>query len=172
MRTSLIFFFVTFLAGCASPSHKPVHVVKVENLENTVDLGDAAWVKQRLISQYQAWKAVRHKDKGMGKNGIDCSGLVYVTFRDQFGIELPRTTELQNQIGEDVSRTDLRPGDLVFFKTGISKRHVGISMGDDRFLHTSTSKGVIISNLTDPYWQSAYWKAKRILVNMKKGLHQ
>jgi len=56
----------------------------------------------------------------------------------------------------------LRAGDMVFFKTGIFTRHVGMYIDKGNFLHVSSSKGVTISSLEDPYWASAYWKAQRI----------
>ena len=52
---------------------------------------------------------------GLSKEGIDCSGFVYVTYLEKFGIELPRSTKLQSQIGKEVKRSEIRPGDLVFF---------------------------------------------------------
>jgi len=61
-----------------------------------------------------------------------------------------------------VSRSALRTGDLVFFKTGIFIRHVGVYLERGRFLHASTSHGVMISELGDVYWKSRYWKARRI----------
>lgn len=98
----------------------------------------------------------------MSKRGIDCSGLVYTTYRDQLGIELPRTTRYQSQIGKAVKRNALRTGDLVFFKTSRKVRHVGIYIEDNKFLHASTKHGVMISKLTDYYWRDKYWHARRV----------
>jgi len=66
-------------------------------------------------------------------------------------------------MGKSISRKELKAGDLVFFKTGWLTKHVGIYIAGDKFLHASTSKGVTISYLTNAYWQSKYWKARRIL---------
>ncbi|MGH8762807.1 MAG: NlpC/P60 family protein, partial [Nitrosospira sp.] len=77
---------------------------------------------------------------------------------------LPRSTEFQAELGEDIGKAQLRAGDLVFFKTGISVRHVGVYLEGGRFLHASTSKGVMISRLNESYWKSAYWKAKRLAI--------
>jgi probable lipoprotein NlpC len=65
-------------------------------------------------------------------------------------------------LGANVDKNQLRAGDLVFFKTGRTDRHVGVYLENGTFLHASTSQGVIISKLDENYWKSAYWKAKRL----------
>lgn len=106
----------------------------------------------------------RHHVKlgGLSKHGIDCSGFVYVTFRSKLGCNVPRTTELQVKTGRKVDRNNLRVGDLVFFQTSLFYNHVGIYLGDSEFLHASSSRGVIISNLNETYWKKRYWTARRI----------
>lgn len=99
---------------------------------------------------------------GMSKKGIDCSGLVYVTYLSRLGMHVPRSTELQSSVGIPVKQSQLQPGDLVFFKTGLKQRHVGIYMGNKRFLHASSSRGVTVSRLDNVYWSRSYWKARRV----------
>jgi len=108
---------------------------------------------------------VRYKMGGLSRNGVDCSGFVYRLYKDGLGIKLPRSTELQSQLGEHVSKSQLKVGDLVFFKTGglFKSRHVGIYAGGNQFIHASTSRGVMKSSLNTPYWREAYWQSKRIL---------
>jgi len=121
-------------------------------------------VKQRLFNQHSEWKSVKYQLGGLSKSGIDCSGFVYRTFTDKFNIKLPRTTKQQALMGTSISdQTKLQVGDLVFFKTGIYQRHVGIYLENKKFLHVSTSKGVTISRLDNPYWKSKYWKSTRVL---------
>ena len=79
------------------------------------------------------------------KSGIDCSAFVQEAFRDQFGVELPRSTSDQQFAGTKVNRSTLKAGDLVLFKTGRTMRHIGIYIGNDKFVHASTSSGVIVS---------------------------
>jgi probable lipoprotein NlpC len=98
----------------------------------------------------------------MSHSGIDCSGFSVVTYRDLFGIKLPRKTTEQAVKGRAVSKKGLRAGDLVFFETGIWQKHVGIYMEKGRFIHASTSRGVMMSNLKDKYWRKSYWKARRL----------
>ncbi len=139
-----------------APASKPA-VSKAKTLRV-----DSRNVKQALLAQYQAWKHVRYQLGGLSRRGIDCSGFTQKTFADRFDITLPRDTRSQAKSGKAVSRKHLRPGDLVFFKIGHGTRHVGIYLDDGRFLHASTSKGVIISRLDEAYWAKHYWKAVRV----------
>jgi len=125
-------------------------------------MASAESVRSALYDQLDAWRGVRYRLGGLSTSGVDCSGFVYLTFRRRFGIDLPRTTRRQAGSGRYVSRRHLQPGDLVFFKTGIFTRHVGIYIESGRFLHVSTKRGVMVSNLEDSYWRKRYWKAVRI----------
>ncbi|WP_439212410.1 bifunctional murein DD-endopeptidase/murein LD-carboxypeptidase [Duffyella gerundensis] len=120
-------------------------------------------IKSRIMEQYDDWKGVRYRMGGTTKGGIDCSAFVQRTFRDQFGLDLPRSTWEQKDTGKEITRTKLRPGDLVMFRAGSTGRHVGIYLGNDNFVHASTSSGVMISNLNDSYWKRRYTEARRVL---------
>jgi cell wall-associated NlpC family hydrolase len=119
-------------------------------------------VEQLLDEQYRAWKGVPYRHGGTTRQGVDCSGLVYVTYRDLLGIDVPRTTKELAKAGKGVSRRKLSAGDLVFFKTGFFKRHVGIYTSRGAFLHASSSQGVTKSSLDSTYWKRRYWKARRL----------
>jgi cell wall-associated NlpC family hydrolase len=116
-----------------------------------------------LYGQLAEWKGVRHRTGGLNKSGVDCSGLVCLTLWKHFGLKVPRTTKDLSRYGKAVSRRRLAPGDLVFFKTGLLKRHVGIYIEDGKFLHASASRGVMLSDMEDDYWTRRYWKARRVL---------
>lgn len=120
-------------------------------------------VKSRIMEQYAVWKGVRYRLGGDTKRGIDCSAFVQRTFRDQFGLELPRSTSQQQDTGKEITRSKLRPGDLVMFRAGSTGRHVGIYLGNDNFVHASTSSGVMISSLNDDYWKKRYREGRRVL---------
>ncbi|CAI1525979.1 Probable endopeptidase Spr precursor [Serratia rubidaea] len=122
-------------------------------------------IKSKILDQYADWKGVRYRLGGESKRGIDCSAFVQRTFREQFGMDLPRSTYQQEDMGKKVQRSKLRPGDLVLFRSGSTGRHVGIYLGNDQFVHASTSNGVMISKLTNVYWNKRYHEARRVLTN-------
>jgi len=115
-----------------------------------------------LRAQAERWRGVPYRLGGSSETGVDCSAFVQITFRSRLGVDLPRTTEALAREGERVDRSELQAGDLVFFKTGFRQRHVGIYMGGKRFLHASTSRGVMTSSMNNVYWKERYWKARRI----------
>lgn len=96
--------------------------------------------------------------------GFDCSGLVGFVFLDAAGLRLPRSTGgLMDLRAEEVSRTRLRPGDLVLFRPG-GGGHVGIYVGEGRFVHAPSSGGTVrMDRLDTPYWQRAWAGARRVL---------
>ena len=97
--------------------------------------------------------------------GIDCSGLVYNSFKS-IGLSVPRTSDALSTQGRRVSSRVLQKGDLVFFATGSSPTnvsHVGIMINPNEFIHASSSKGVMISPLSDGYWSSKYLFARRLI---------
>ncbi|KXO09024.1 putative lipoprotein nlpC precursor [Moritella sp. JT01] len=120
------------------------------------------YVQRQLLAQYKDWHGTPHQWGGISKNGVDCSGLVKLTFKQLFSIYLPRTTAKQVKVGYSIKRQQLRTGDLVFFKTGINVRHVGIMVDEFQFFHASSSRGVILSRLDNPYWNRHYWQSRRV----------
>lgn len=102
------------------------------------------------------------------QSGFDCSGFIGYLFREEVGLELPRSTrELINLDAPKVARADLEPGDLILFNDRGRGRvsHAGIYLGDDQFIHSSSSRsgGVRIDSLDDSYWNRSYLQAKRVL---------
>ena len=119
---------------------------------------------QKIVATAKNYLGVPYVWGGTSPSGFDCSGLVYYVFR-QHGISLNRTAATQYQHGSYVSKANLQPGDLVFFqntyKSGIS--HVGIYIGSGQFIHASSSQGVTVSYLSNSYWSSHYYGARRIV---------
>ena len=102
------------------------------------------------------------------KSGFDCSGFVSYVYKEELGIQLPRTTsQLLNMDAPIIARADLEPGDLILFNDRGRGRvsHVGIYMGDDQFIHSSSSRsgGVRIDKLSNRHWNASYIQAKRVL---------
>ena len=117
-----------------------------------------------LIATAKKYIGVKYVWGGTSPTGFDCSGFVQYVFK-QHGITLNRTVVTQYQHGTAVSRSNLQPGDLVFFQntytTGLS--HIGIYIGNGEFIHASSSQGVTISQLSNNYWNSHYHSARRVL---------
>lgn len=141
------------LAGCSSHAPPP-----------SGSLSDSIVVVAQLNEQLRQWYGTPYRYGGLDRGGVDCSGFVYRTFSDRFDMQLPRSTAQQTGLGTKVSRDELMPGDLVFFKTGSGENglHVGIYDTNDEFIHASTSKGVTRSSLNNVYWRKVYWQARRI----------
>ena len=117
----------------------------------------------KIIATAKKYIGVPYVWGGSTPSGFDCSGFVQYVFKAH-GITLPRTSKEQWNIGTSVSKANLKPGDLVFFAntytTGVS--HLGIYIGNNQFIHASSSQGIVISSLSNSYWASHYHGAKRI----------
>lgn len=122
-------------------------------------------ISRALLDHYKQWSGVRYKYGGNTKDGIDCSYFVQDAIQHSFNKKIPRTTLYQSKHGIEIDKKELQTGDLVFFLTGKKGgRHVGIYLDYGDFMHVSTSKGVIISTLSNVYWKKHYWKSQRILL--------
>ena len=100
------------------------------------------------------------------ESGLDCSGFVGHVFREAAGVTLPRDSRAISEAAEPLPREELQPGDLVFFNTlNRPFSHVGIYLGDDRFVHASSSRtgSVMVSRLNDRYWRERFDGARRVL---------
>jgi cell wall-associated NlpC family hydrolase len=97
-------------------------------------------------------------------SGLDCSGFVRYVFQDTLGLALPRRAEEMSRVGEKVRISDLKPGDLVFFNTmRRTFSHVGIYIGDNKFVHSpSTGSTIRVDDLDDRYWEKRFTGARRV----------
>lgn len=165
-RSSQIVVSILFgilLSGCGSSpysgSTRYYQPVTAPSKHQSVDEQE---VRAALLRQYQEWQGTPYRLGGNNRSGIDCSGFTQVTFQHRFNHSLPRTTEAQARQGVEIDLQTMQPGDLLFFNTDIKVRHVGIYMGQGEFLHASTSRGVMISRLDNPYWQKNFWQVRRV----------
>lgn len=126
--------------------------------------------REKVIATARTFTGTPYKWGGTTRVGMDCSGLTCNAYRS-IEQELPRTADAQATVGKKVKRKKLAPGDLVFFATGKKKReitHVGIitvvnGNNDVKFIHSSTSLGVVETNLYSDYYIKRYRKARRII---------
>jgi cell wall-associated NlpC family hydrolase len=120
---------------------------------------------QDAIDQAMDLLGIRYRRGGSSpESGFDCSGFVSHVFREGLGLVLPRSSKEMSKSGEEISRDELRPGDLVFFNTmRHAFSHVGIYLGDSQFVHAPRTGGrVRIEDLRDGYWMKRFNGARRI----------
>lgn len=118
---------------------------------------------KKLIEYVHQWWAVPYRIGGNSKEGIDCSAFVQGLTNEAFGVSLPRTSREQADFCKEIPKQDLKEGDLVFFASGRSISHVGMYISNNKFVHASTSMGVVISDLNEAYWSRRFVKAGRLL---------
>ncbi|MDO6564594.1 NlpC/P60 family protein [Amphritea sp. 1_MG-2023] len=158
-RMALLMLFSLGLAGCslgpiasnrdamASPMASEIHTQ----------------IRARLLQQHHEWQGVPYRLGGSDKRGVDCSAFTQLALRQQLGIAIPRTTQQQAVVGRRVTTEAWLPGDLLFYRSRFKVRHVGIYIGQGEFLHASTSRGVMISRIDNPYWRASFWQARRLI---------
>ena len=135
------------------------------NFESKKVPAASASIVARVISSAENKLGSTYVYGDTGSEGFDCSGLVYSIYNDELGISIPRSSRTQSTFGKQVSKSDLQEGDLVFFNTtGNGVSHVGIYVGDGKFIHASSGQGkVMTSSLTEGYYQERYVHATRVL---------
>lgn len=125
----------------------PVETLQNVNLYNTID----------------QWLGTRYRLGGTTQRGIDCSAFVQTVMLGVFALQLPRTAREQFDLSKWVPMTNIKEGDLLFFNTIGGVSHVGVYLQNHRFVHASSSGGVMISDLNDSYWSSKLICAGRVV---------
>ncbi|AZD17318.1 MULTISPECIES: C40 family peptidase [Pseudomonas] len=182
---------VTLLFGCAT--HSPVSQQEQQQVQNSSKAQSSAIFQEELATEKELAEfadnkpyqlpvladsilergmsliGTRYRFGGTSEAGFDCSGFIGYLFREEAGMNLPRSTrEMINVDAPLVARNKLQPGDLLFFATNGRRgrvSHAGIYLGDDQFIHSSSrrSGGVRVDSLGDSYWSKTFIEAKRAL---------
>lgn len=121
--------------------------------------------RKRLIEHAYTWIGTPYLYGGNDSRGVDCSGFVCAVFARTTSVKLPRSSREIAEFVSKIPRDSMEPGDLVFFtsKAGGSRiNHVAIYVGDNQIIHSTTSRGVIVSNLDDNYWRTHYHRCGRV----------
>ena len=161
----LIAFLNLILAGCASQSLRPPEA-ETEPAAATAPVVNATDRASSVAMQALAHLGTPYRAGGLSpRTGFDCSGLVAYVYRQGAGLALPRNTFDLRRLGEPVERAALRAGDLVFYNTQRREySHVGIYLGEDRFIHAPASGGEVrVEDLRAGYWMRRYDGARRII---------
>lgn len=145
---------------------QPSNEIKTEqlNVQNNNTNNNTNNNINNIIKVANAQMGKPYKWGATGPSSFDCSGFTSYIYKNGAGISLPRTSVSQSKVGTKISRNQLKSGDLVFFNTsgkGIS--HVGMYIGDSKFIHASTSKGVRIDSLNSSYYKNKFVSASRIV---------
>jgi lipoprotein Spr len=122
-------------------------------------------LSSKILSEAVGYLNTPYKYGGTSENGIDCSAFTQKVFQRSLELQIPRSTREQFEIGEKITKDDdLNFGDLVFFKTKrrSAPSHVGIYIGENKFMHASRKKGVIVSSLDEKYWTPRFIGARRL----------
>lgn len=158
MRTVFTLFIVLVMSGCGSVQR----VLESEHSEE-MDHQRNSLLAQTLRNEVALWIGTPHVLGRADSSGVDCSGLVQLIYADALSVHTPRTTSQLIEEGRRVRKAHLQAGDLVFFKPGKKTDHVGIFLDRNEFAHASSSRGVMISSLDNPYWKDVYRGARRLL---------
>ncbi len=186
-RQLVLVFSVFLLIGCgavkkrttygksrqvtvAASSNKPPLTDVPEEINTPKPELDASTLKaEQVINTALTYSGVKYKYGGTTAKGMDCSGLLYVSF-SRHEIDLPRTSHMMADLGKKIRIDEVEKGDLLFFKTsskGKRINHVGLVVSvnkqEIKFIHATTSRGVIVSSLREGFWNYSFVKATRIL---------
>ncbi len=173
----LVVFVVQVLMGCAShPRYtssqverrsQPSFEEKGEGEKETLSFraqSETEIDQAKMGKIIESYLGTRYKEGGTGKKGVDCSGLVIQVYKEYAGFDLPHDSKRLFKLVRGVDEEKLRYGDLVFFSdSGILPSHVGIYIGEGRFVHSTKGYGVIVSSLGEDRYRKTYMGARRVI---------
>jgi len=159
---------IVFLLGCHN-TKKPIVAKKNDftavqtKYAELLNVSPSEIKNLALYSFIDKWIGVKYKYGGTTAEGVDCSGFANILYEEVYKIVLPRTSQDIAKQLKSTSKNNLSEGDiLVFDIDGKKSSHIGIYLTNNKFVHSSTSKGVIISSLELPYYQKSFSKAGQL----------
>lgn len=169
--------FAVFLEQLAKKRRRPANTstgtTVVGDTMNVIGGGSAINAQKikvdALIKTARSYYGVPYRTGGVSRSGMDCSGFTQTSYK-AIGVNLPRVSRDQAKVGQPIEKHHLKPGDLVFFATGTPGRvnHVGIvtdssNINDIKFIHASSSRGIMETSMGINYWVRAYIKGSRVV---------
>lgn len=166
---ALVFGLLLFFSSCGSKQQ----VMLPADFKGPQELSRLYGVKITpndniyLYNEGSKWLGVPHRMGGNTKRGVDCSGFVAILYRQIYGKSLTRSSaDMFKYNVKKIGRSKLQEGDLVFFRTDGSRKkapnHVGVYLKNGRFIHTSTSRGVMVNSLSEPYYTRSFISGGRV----------
>jgi cell wall-associated NlpC family hydrolase len=170
IKKLLLLLLSFFVLSCGSSKKTSTNrTAKTKTTKTRASKKRTASKSNAIIATALKYEGTRYKYGGTTKKGMDCSGLTYTAFKAN-QVELPRVSYEQAKRGKRINKSAVKKGDLLFFITNKNKKrinHVGLVVetkkGVIKFIHSTTSKGVLISSLNERYWKSAFAEARRVL---------
>lgn len=162
----LLFALTLALSGLQSALASEPSQPQLESGSSLSSLDEYGSAAEQLVDQALDYLGVRYRSGGTSpETGLDCSGLVLNVFRNAIGFDLPRTAAEMSRMGDKIGRKDLKPGDLVFFNTmRRAFSHVGIYLGDGKFVHAPSSGGKVrVEAIATGYWSKRFNGARRLI---------
>ena len=156
----IILLSIFCLPACRSHRYNSKPIVsqrEIHKYEEQLGISLPETSNIEFIKVIVPWLGSPYKYGGNLRNGTDCSGFVSSIYSSYFKIELDRTSLLIYQNARKINKSQVKDGDLVFFKTdGQKVSHVGLTITPDYFIHASSKKGVVINSLSEPYYSKSF----------------
>lgn len=159
--------FCLLLVACGTKKQVEKEPITSDNLSQIYGMRITSSDNEMLYAEGAKWLGVPHRYGGSNKQGVDCSGFVSILYEQVYGRQLSRSSaDMLKHDCRKISRDELKEGDLVFFRTEGGRKkspnHSGIYLKNGKFIHTSTSRGVMVSSLREPYYLRTWVAAGRV----------
>ena len=175
LKSSILLVFLVLLGSCKGDKHttgtslSEADIALQKKYAKLVAVEESEITNFKLYRFVDEWYGVPYKYGGKAKTGVDCSGFTSNLLRDVYGITLAGSANSMYEACESVNEKNLQQGDLVFFKINSKKvSHVGVYLQNRRFVHASSSRGVVISCLDEAYYTKYFFKGGRPKSTAKK----
>ncbi len=165
MTTKILPLFLVLVLITSCSSTKKTYSVKPSSKKTPVATkrtNNTSAANTKLLKTFKKYEGTPYKFGGNTTKGIDCSGFVCAVYKEVYKKQIPRTTTLLKKYGTKVALNKLKPGDLVFYRPNNTYNHVGVYIGNGYVAHSTSSKGVIKTKLSNSYWKKYYVFSRRV----------